>query len=202
MAPQVHNQCGLCLTASLEPALNTTNSTWFSPASHLLSAKCFLCLPFVGIGHQRFPKVKSCSWAQTSVSSSISSSLFCTAHYCRKENTNCISSPVSMKAEFILKDRFHCSRPAKSFQWELSWCVPTWLASRCPCWHASRPLCNLCPMHPLPNAPSQIRSCPTSFSASHRRYSCKLGRFPWVTGYLASFYSSVGLSCVFLPSHR
>lgn len=62
-------------------------------------------------------------------------------------------------------------------------------------------------MHPdlcatLPNAPPQIRSCPTTFSASHRKYSCKLGRFPWVTVYLASLYSSVGLSCVFLPSHR
>lgn len=27
MGPQVHSQCGLCLTASLQPALKTINST-------------------------------------------------------------------------------------------------------------------------------------------------------------------------------
>lgn len=108
-------------------------------------------LPFVGIGHQHFPKVKSCSWAQTSLSCSISSSLFCTAHYRRRENTNCISSLDSMKAEFISKDRFHCSHPAtKSFQEELSQCVShlacKLVSSLLRCIQTS---VQHCPMHPL-----------------------------------------------------
>lgn len=103
-----------------------------------------------------------------------------------------------MKAEFISKDQFHCSHPAtRSFQWELSRCVlhlPYKLVSSL-LKAASRPLCNTVQCTP------QIRSCPVTFSASHRRYSCKPGRFPLVIVYLASFYSSVGLSCVSLPSH-
>lgn len=67
MASQVHSQCGSCPTASLQPVLNTANSTWFPPASHLLSAECFLCLFFVDIGRRHFPKVKNSSWAQTSL---------------------------------------------------------------------------------------------------------------------------------------
>lgn len=108
-------------------------------------------LPFVGIGHQRFPKVKSCSWAQRAVPglTHLSPALFpalCSALHITAEGKIQIASPrwilwklsSSQRTDFIVP----ILQQTASKRSYLS-VFPTWLASWCPlCWDASRPLCN------------------------------------------------------------
>lgn len=109
--PVVHASQPLCSLSSTQPMHLIPSQPHFQPQTPVVASPWHRPL--------QLPKAQSRSWAP------VLRSQLSALPYCRGENTNCTSSLVPLKVEFISKDRFHCSPPApKSSQGQLSWYVP------------------------------------------------------------------------------
>lgn len=177
---------------SVQPALSTAHSTRF-PHQSLAFSPVFP-LPFDGTGHQHHPKVKSFFLGSNS-----SFALFqalCSALHVTAEGKTQVEFPhwlpwklsSSQRTDFIAPtlQRGSVRSPASS--------------------HPGRkpvsPLPGAAPSRAgLPNAAPGAASCPPAFAAPHEAQP-RARRGPWATAYSALFESSVGLRCIFFPSHK